>query len=122
VRVPGNTPLDFTWKIETVVLDNKEFPIETPFTWLRRTASPEDCAKREALEEDQLDAQIVWNFGYLTLEMLLGTTAMEALGRDGSVSWSRVKELTREHADLFELISGCYRHRYKERLSLKRFF
>ena len=29
-----------SWKIESLVLDNREFPIDTLFTWRRETASP----------------------------------------------------------------------------------
>ena len=65
VRVEGEG--EPSWKIESLVLDNREFPIDTPFTWKRETASPEDLAQREALSEDQLDAQVVWNFGYLVI-------------------------------------------------------
>ena len=122
VRVEGQGEEPATWKIETLVLDNQEFPIQTPFTWWRETASPEDKAQREQLPEDQLDAQIVWNFGYLAMEMLFGTFYMSKLERESEVSWARVKELTAESPALFELVNGCFRHKYKDRISLSKFF
>jgi hypothetical protein len=42
VKVQGRSPNEYSWKIEALVLDNKEFPINTPFTWNKETASPED--------------------------------------------------------------------------------
>jgi len=42
VRIPKNNEDPEMWKIETLVLDNKEFSVDTPFTWKRETASPEE--------------------------------------------------------------------------------
>ena len=45
VLVKGDTDEEDIWKVDTLVLDNKEFPVDTPFTWSRATASPEERAK-----------------------------------------------------------------------------
>ena len=73
------------------MLDNKEFPLDSPYTWKRSTASPEDISQREELSEDLMDAQIVWNFGYLALSMLMGFEYMRRLNKENNVLWSQVK-------------------------------
>ena len=60
-----------------------------------------------------MDAQVVWNFGYLGLEMLMGHKFMTKLGKDKEISWAKVKELTEGNAKLYELIEGCFRSKYK---------
>ena len=69
-----------------------------------------------------MDAQIVWNFGYLAVEMLLGSSQLKNIGQESQVSWPRIKELTKDHPKLFELIDGCFRHSYNSRITLRKFF
>ena len=72
--------------------------------------------------EELLDAQMVWQVGYLAMEMLMGSLFVRKAGsRDSDVPWGRVKDLTSGYPRLFELINGCYRFNIKDRLPLKRF-
>jgi len=41
---------------------------------------------------------------------------------DNAIAWNKIKELTTGFPNLYELINGCFRQRYKERISLKKFF
>ena len=68
-----------------------------------------------------LDAQMVWNFGYLAVEMLIGSFQVGKMLKDSDVQWNRLRELTKDYPKLYELVNGCFRFNFKDRMPLKRF-
>lgn len=59
--------------------------MDTPFTWSRATASPEERAKPEDLDDEMLDAQLVWNFGYIALQLILGSDSIAKVKIDNDI-------------------------------------
>lgn len=41
--------------------------------------------------------------------------------KENDIGWARIKELTKGNPNLFELINGCFRYSFRERINLKRF-
>lgn len=45
--------------------------------------------------------------------MLLGQEAIRQITREGDLSWVKIKELTRESPQLFELVEACFRFKFR---------
>ena len=62
----------------------------------------------------------------MALEMLMGVSFMKNLEKkpdlESAIAWNKIKDITAGHPNLYELINGCFRQRYKDRVSLKKFF
>lgn len=69
-----------------------------------------------------LDAQLVWNFGYLALQLILGNEAMAKVKRDSDIQWLKVKQLCSLAPHLYDMIEKCFRFQFSDRISLKKFF
>jgi hypothetical protein len=49
--------------------------------------------QKEELDDDLMDAQIVWNFGYLSVQMLMGDQFFsKKMSRDSEIPWAKIKE------------------------------
>lgn len=69
-----------------------------------------------------LDAQLVWNFGYLALQLILGSDAIAKVKRDSDIQWLKVKQLCSLAPHLYDMIEKCFRFQFSDRVSLKKFF
>jgi hypothetical protein len=70
-----------------------------------------------------LDAQIVWNFGYLALQLISGNDFMRTnMSRDSDIKWIKIEETCSKAPPLYELIEKSFRFKYSDRIPLKRFF
>ena len=69
-----------------------------------------------------LDAQLVWNFGYLALQLILGNDSIAKVKRDSDIQWLKVKQLCSLAPHLYDMIEKCFRFQFSDRIPLKRFF
>lgn len=69
-----------------------------------------------------LDAQLVWNFGYLALQLILGNDSIAKVKREGDIQWLKVKQLCSIAPHLYDMIEKCFRFQFSDRIPLKKFF
>jgi hypothetical protein len=70
-----------------------------------------------------VDAQIVWNFGFLAMQLLNGNEFMnKKFTKDSDIQWNKIKELCVKSPPVYELIEKCYRYKFNDRVSLRKFF